>query len=120
MSRTRKLIVLGVVVVIIGMFLYFTPTISTFQNYLSQSSYTKVTIVQGQFAHYDHGDNHYSFAWKLGLMPNDSPTIFAVFSGFQSESFSTTPLGATYTAFGLEIKVSEVYTDHIVLLVKPE
>lgn len=112
-----KVIGLSLLIVLVGVFLWNAPTIiSTVQNLFSQSSYTKLTLVVGQYTVYDHGDNHYVFAWRLLLA--DSPNLFVVSTGFQTQTFSTTQ-GATYTSLGLEIKVSEVHTDYIVLLVKP-
>jgi rubredoxin len=113
----KRVIGLAFVLIMIGVFLWYTPVIiSTVQNFFSQSSYTKMTLVIGQFVTYDHGDNHYGFAWRL--LPTDPTNVFYVSTGFQTRVFSATE-GATYKDLGLEIKVSEVHSDHIVLLVKP-
>jgi len=113
----KKVIGLAVVLIIIGAFLWYAPTIiSSLQNLFSQSSYTKINVVMGQVAIYDHGDNHYVFAYRL--LSSDPTDKFYVSSGFQTRMFSATE-GAMYKDLGIEIKVSEVHSDYIVLLVKP-
>lgn len=113
----KKIIGLALVLIIVGALLWYAPTIISYvQNLASQSSYTKVTVVMGQVAVYEHDNNRYSFTYRY-LDPSDS-TYFTVNSYLQQKTFSTTE-GATYTAFGIEIKVSEVHSDYIVLLVKP-
>jgi len=113
----KKVIGLFSIIAIVGAFLWYAPTIiSTVQNLFSQSSYTKVTVVMGQIAIYDHGDNHYVFGYRL--IASDPIDKFYVSSGFQTRVFSATE-GATYKDLGIEIKVLEVHSDYIVLLVKP-
>ena len=110
--------IIGVVlaVVIIALVVSYSPKmISSLQSLTSNSSYTSVKVVQGQPSYYDEGKNEWGFAWRF--LPTDSPNAFLVTSGLTSEGFPVTE-GATYRAFGLEIRVSEVHTDYIVLLVK--
>jgi hypothetical protein len=71
----------------------------------------------GQPATYEHDNNVYGFGYKvLSIDPSDK---FTVSTGFDYRQFSTVE-DARYEAFGLEIVVSEVHSDYIVLLVKPK
>lgn len=114
---TKKVVGLFLAVIVTGALLWYAPTIiSTVQNLFSQSSYTKLTVVMGQIATYDQGDNHWVFSYRFSAY--DPTDKFYVSTGFQTRVFSATE-GATYKDLGIEIKVSEVHSDYIVLLVKP-
>ena len=117
-KRPIKKILVGILaVVIIGFFLWYLPTItSIIQSYLSQASYNKITVLAGQPATYEYDNNVYGFGYKV--LSIDPPDKFVVSTGFDYRQFSTVE-DARYEAFGLEIVVSEVHSDYIVLLVKP-
>jgi hypothetical protein len=112
--------------VIVGVLLWFAPTIiSTVQNFFSQSSYTKVTVpISGLLpapTEVDIGNNKYLFVYvnASSLYPTTphNQTIGVTSTSGQYEYYPAT-VGATYEALGLEIKISEVHSDYVVLLVK--
>lgn len=80
-------------------------------------------MTKGEFgtAIYYHDNNHYVFGWCFTAI--DPPNLIYMVGSIGLQPFSTQTfpitLGATYTSLRIEIKVSEVYSDHIVLLVKP-
>lgn len=107
---------IALVILVTVIIIRYAPNISsTFQNLFSQSSYTKIKVVVGQVATYDQGDNHWGFIYRF--FPTDPSNMFTVTSGFLTASFPTTQ-GKSYIVFGIEIKVSEAYSDYLVLLVK--
>jgi hypothetical protein len=124
MSLTRKLIILGLVLVIIGAFLWFSVLPSYFQNSTSSSHnvpYTSITLRDGTYgtnntATLDFGDTEYTF----------EHTYFGSFivSTFTQLSETYTPqAGDIYTYCGIEINVANVTSDYIskyiMFLVKP-
>lgn len=115
---------LGIVVVIIGAFLWFSPTIISYiQNPNSSGSsynppYTSLTLRDrmNYTTTLEFGDTEYSFTYYYGLSLQVSTFIEA------SKSY-TPHKGDTYRDFGIEVKVSDVTSDYIsnyiVILVKP-
>ena len=95
-----------IVIVLNGPIIY-----SAFQNFMQQSSYTKVTVVVGQVAKVEFDDNIYGFGYASGQ--------FVVVTPLFELRYYDAVEGAVYSDLGIEIVVSEVYSDYIVLLVKP-
>jgi hypothetical protein len=123
MSKIKKYLALGVVVVIIGALFYFSPTIlSFFQNPSSSTSYnapyTTLTLRDGMnyTATLEFGETEYSFVYYYG-----AGLYVSTFIG--GEKSYTPNIGDTYRDFGIEIKVSNIASDYIsnyiVILVKP-
>jgi len=77
------------------------------------SSYTSVTVVEGHTATVKFGDYEYSFSY----IP--SVTTFTLLTEAYAAKMYDATEGAVYNAYGIEIIVSEVHSDHIILLVKP-
>jgi hypothetical protein len=117
MSLVKKLIVLGIVVVIVGAFLWFSPYFQNSTNSSYNASYTSLTLRDGMnnTATLEFGDTEYNFDYSGGILMD---------STFIELSKSYTPhKGDTYRDFGMEVKVSDVTSDYIsnyiVILVKP-
>ncbi len=120
----RKIIGLVVVLIIIGAFLWYAPTlISYFQNLSSQNqnssgAYTSLTLRDrmNNTATIEFGDTEYSFAYYYG----GGLTVWTFLEGSE---FYTPHKGDTHRDFGIEVKVSDVTSDYIsnyiVILVKP-
>jgi hypothetical protein len=119
----RKIIGISLLVLIMLPFAWFLPTIiSTIQHFFSQNPYTKVTVAG--MVSIKIQDNSYGFEYfgqnqstfnSYGLKPNE----FAVIAlPLLAEKTLLASAGATYETFGLEIKVSEVQSYYIVLLVR--
>lgn len=114
----KRIITVLIVVAIIFVILWNAPTIIlTVQNLLSQSSYTTVTVYRSSAGEFKTktlqlGDTEYSFVYhRTNHFSVSTPLL---------ETKTYTPVeGAVYRDFGIEIKVSEVNLDYIVLSVKP-
>jgi hypothetical protein len=124
MSKIKKVVGLGVVVAIVGAFLWFSPTIlSYFQNFPSSASYTSLSLTlrdtdtmgSNQIATLDFGDTEYNFSYSsyLGLFVS----TFMDYEGY------TPHIGDVYKFDGIEIDVSNITSDYIsnyiLVLVKP-
>jgi hypothetical protein len=130
MSRARKLVILGIV--IIAVIASFAVYYLLFQ---SATVYTRVEIPLEGSNTYNYHETHYPYMWvdytfgwnyrflipyvndtsQFGVMPSYSPW---------NAHYFHLAVGAIHTVVdsyygGIEIKVSEIHSDYIVLLVKP-
>jgi ribosomal protein L37AE/L43A len=118
----KKAIGVLLVAVIIGAFVWYSPTIiSTIQNFIEDYGYTRVAISVDSGTTIHLGDNAYIFeywdsSFAKGLNSSATTSVFGI-APFMV--WHPAIQGATYRDSGLEIKVSEVHSDYIVLLVKP-
>ncbi|MGA3191891.1 MAG: hypothetical protein ABSD73_05180 [Candidatus Bathyarchaeia archaeon] len=127
MSKIRKLVGLAIVVVIIGLLLYYAPTIISFvQNPSSSgSSYnapcTSLTLRDGtsgtnHTTTLDFGDTEYTFEYSIG-------SYFEASTFIEPYEIYTPHIGDVYRYCGIEIDISKVTSDYIssyiVFLVKP-
>jgi hypothetical protein len=106
MDKRRLIIVCSAVAIVISiiLFLYASNVISTIQDI----GYTKVTVSNYAAATVKLGDKTYIFEYyppELAIIPLGQ-IIYQVRQG------------ATYSYSGLEVKISEVHSNYIVLLVK--
>lgn len=112
----KKIAVLLTFLVILFVIVLNGPIIySAFQNFIQQSSYTKVTVVEGQVAEVEFDDNEYVFV----IMGETSDRFLVITPLGEAKLFDIVE-DAVYSDLGIEIVVSEVHSDYIVLLVKPE
>jgi hypothetical protein len=142
LSKIKKFIVLVVLVVIVASLVYFSPMIA---SYFQNSGYTKVVVPLGGSQYYptlptiptqEELEKAYAFAWDAGfynaIITVDPRALNADYLGVAHQfanytvQFFPVTAGATYTMGsassyygGIEIKVSEIHSDYIVLLVKP-
>lgn len=114
----KKVIGIFLAVLIVAVLLWYAPTIiSTVRNLFPQSSYTKVPVVARQISNVKFGNNEYFFMYQSP--PWVQGSVFSISTPSVSANTHPAVEGATYRDFGLEIKVSEVYADYIVLMVRP-
>jgi hypothetical protein len=126
MSRDKKLILLEMILIIIGSIsFYFVYTYV--QN--SHDGYTELTIQYRSSASYTYNNTIWRFwyGYPSMCMPSNYPCPNFILTF--NDSASPHPSGeeiAWYAAKGavdtigdLRVKVLEVYSDHIVILVKP-
>jgi len=112
----KKVVGFSLAIVIIGVLVWQMPTIiSHLQNYSLESSYTKLTLSSSStvnFTSITFGEMEYSFEYSYnGLL---------LVSNSLLETRTYNPVnGSVYIDIGIEIKVSEVYSDHIIIFVKP-
>jgi len=131
MERGKKVIGLFLIALMLVPFSWFLPVmVSTVQNFISPSSYTRVTVANGtrtqEFGSNSRkiGSNYYSFSYNSSSVNQGVFGVYELGSGpawngtsWVSSWVPTFPaiVGATYKAYGLEIKVSEVHPGYIVL-----
>jgi len=101
------LMVILVVIILNGSIIF-----SALQNFVQRSEYTRVVVVTGQVAKVEFDGNEYSFVYASNLITVETPLpgFFRYYGPVE---------GAIYSDFGIEIVVSEVHSDYVVLLVKP-
>jgi len=109
----KKIAILFIFMVILIVIVLNGPIIySAFQNFMQPSPYTKVTVVIGQVARVEFGDNIYGIGYGQGRIVVITPLVeFRYFDAVE---------GAVYNDLGIEIVVSEVHAEYIVLLVRPK
>jgi len=88
----------------------------------AQSSNMEVTVVEGHPASVKVADYEYYFAYTpanySSWFPSNATFTVTTEAGlFAMKTFNAID-GATYKAYGIEIVVSEVHSDYIILLVK--
>ena len=87
-------------------------------SFIQQLGYTRLTLPIGAFVYSTQGKNEYTFRYG-GLLANESGLLQVWISGYAFPRDIAIRDGATYAAFGIEIKISEIHEDYIVILVKP-
>jgi hypothetical protein len=106
-----------IVVAVVAIYFAF-PNISSF---IQQSGSDKVTLPIGTVVAYNQKQGtlpEYSF--RYGSLLGDDPGLLQVWSGtntFNPKDFTVNE-GSTYSAFAIQITISEVHSDYIVILVK--
>lgn len=117
----KKIVAVFMVVVVLGIFLWYAPTmLSMIPKSPSQSSYTKLTLLKDtslspNFTKVQFGDIDYFFDYSW-----QNNQYYLLLSNSLLETKSYRPLnGSVYRDIGIEMQVSEAYSDHIVLFVKP-
>jgi len=111
-----KGIIIGVIltVAVIGIVFWLVPLIQ-------QSAYTKLTFPIGTFVPYNlkEGSAYPEYNFRYGGLLGDNPNMLQVWSGNNvvPKEFSVVK-GTTYTAWAIEIIISEVHPDYIEILVK--
>jgi hypothetical protein len=138
MVNRRIAIAFGIVCIIlsvglVGAFAYCIPIINdigkkvdnltnAINPYNLTSEYIRIVLPEGSYqVPYCFGKNEYVFSGLAPASDNTSQLVFSVYLGGQSfasvHDYNAIP-GATYEILGIEIKVSEVHSDYIVLFVR--
>jgi hypothetical protein len=100
-----------VIVALIGLIVWLAPNFE----------YVKITLPIGKVVPYNlqKGAIYPEFSLRYGSLHGFNPSIFEVWAGsVNSPKEFSVIMGATYTAFSIEIKILEVHADYIVLLVR--
>ena len=115
---SKGLVIIGLIIVVC-VFLYFAyPTINSF---IQQSSYDKVTLPIGATIPYNEiNQDYYEYGFRWGGLLGDQPTLLQVWAHPKTWDPKNISIeeGGVYTAYALEIKVSEIHDEYIVILVK--
>ena len=115
MKKMEKIIAVISLIGIIGIIILLAPNIASI---IQQSNYTKLTLPIGAFVYSNQQDVQYTF--RYGGLLADKPSLLQVWvSGSAFPKDLSVSEGATYTVYAIEIKISEVHADYIVILVKP-
>lgn len=117
MSRTRKLFILILALIVIAVSFYYILSYAQAPS----NPYTKLSIQAGSYQLYQTNQNK----WQIFYYPENSSAtisypayILIMDSKGNYQSYNATPQGS-YDWDGLQIQVSALYSDHIELLVKP-
>ena len=116
---TSKVALAGLALLGVVLLVWLAPAISSlFEGFNGESSgYSTLSLVPGASQTYRLGSDSYSFSYKLS--PSDSSGLFyASQNAAQTRSYPAVA-GAVYRDLGLEMKVSSVTPDLMVLKVKP-
>jgi hypothetical protein len=116
----KKIVVVFMAVAILGVFLWYSPTIiSMIQEYFSESSYTKLTVMNNSYnrttIQFGGVDYFFAYFWQPSL---GFGHLGMWNSLVESNGYNLTE-GAVYRDFGIEMKVKEIRPEYTVLLVKP-
>ena len=118
-KRKRKIagaliVVVGLVLgIVIGVFLL--PIL--FGNNGLNEDYVRIEVFVDSSTHRSFNDSPYTFVYRGQQDVVDPEPIEIVLQG-SSETLPAVA-GRTYNVLGISVVVSEVYDDHVVLLVKP-
>jgi hypothetical protein len=105
-------------IVVIGLVAWQAPALMSFlQGNNGSDEYSQLNLAAGQYVQYVQGNSTYVFSYGLSSEDN-SGLFYVVLDSQQSRSFPAT-VGAVYHDLGLEIKVSSVTQNLVVLQVKP-
>jgi hypothetical protein len=115
----EKVVALVLVVLAVGLLVWQAPAISSFFEGISgsDSEYTTLSLVPGISQTYQHDSGSFVFSYKLSSA-DVSDLFYVALNVEQTRSFPAVA-GAVYSDLGLEMKVSSVTPNLLVLLVKP-
>ncbi len=110
--------VVVLIVLIVGLLVWQGSALTgIFKNNGSDSGYSQLNLVHGIAVKYESGNDSFVFSYRLN--PSDETGLFYLSKNVeQSRSYPAVP-GAVYRDLGLEIKISSVTMDLLVLQVKP-
>jgi hypothetical protein len=115
-SVVAVVVVLGLALAVLA---WQAPAISSFFQDVnnSNSDYTTLSLVAGVSQTYHNGDDAYVFSYKLSA--SDDTGLFYVARNVEATRSYPAVAGAVYSDLGVEMKVSSVTSEMLVLLVKP-
>jgi hypothetical protein len=111
----KRIVAVVVLLGVVGIIVLLAPNIGSL---LQQSGYTKLTLPIGAFVYSTQEDVQYTF--RYGGLLSDKPSLLQVwvYGNAFPEDLSIRE-GATFNVFAIEVKISEIHADYIVILVKP-
>jgi hypothetical protein len=135
MVNRNVAIALGIICIILAVglvatFAYYIPKINDIETKVDNltsnsnssnvtSEYTRIVLPDEGVTTYDFGKNEFSF-YGRGSYFNQQQfgvSYLGSYTSVSTYSYNAT-VGATYELLGIQIQVSEVHSDYIVLLVK--
>jgi len=115
-----ELLIIGFLIAVgVAVLVWQAPAISSFfqSSNGSDSRYTTLSLVSGTSQTYQHNGDSYVFSYRMS--PSDESGLFYVAKNLEQTRSFPAVAGAVYSDLGLEIKVSTVTQDLMVVLVKP-
>ncbi len=129
MQKRERIVAFIVLLSVVSIIILLAPKISSL---IQKSNYAELTIPRGGFrervaeaytAYSDHQGArvcYLQYAFSYCGVFGDRPRLLQVWeSGSASPKDLFIREGATYTVFAIEIKISQIHSDYIVILVKP-
>jgi uncharacterized protein HemX len=119
-KKSNRLIPVAIVMLLVGVAIGVAVgwSIGQSQSHAVQSEYTRVQVFSGSLTHATLNNYTYTFLYKWwgGASDLQKPIEIDV-QGIEKTLPATQ--GQTYDILGIEVVVSEVHDDYIILLVKP-
>jgi hypothetical protein len=116
-----KLVAIAVLILLIGLLVWQLPAITSFFEEViggdTEDEYSTLSLVPGVSATYSHAGDSFVFSYRM--TPTDESGLFYVAKNVEQTRSFPAVAGAKYTALGLEMRVSSVTPNLLVLLVKP-
>ena len=118
-KKSNRLIAVAIVMLLIGVAIGVAVgwSIGQSQSRAVQSEYTRVQVFSGSLAHATLNNYTYTFLYKWWGTYDPQKPIEIDVQGVEKTLPATQ--GQTYDILGIEVVVSEVHDDFIILLVKP-
>lgn len=111
----KGLVIVGLIVVIAVLLYFAYPSLN---STIQQMGYDKLTLPIGTIVPYNqqNSNSYPEYSFRYGSLLGDNPNRLQVWSGNNPfpKDFTVSE-GATYTAFAVEIKITEVNPEYIVL-----
>lgn len=116
-----KLAAIAVLMLLIGLLVWQLPAITSFFEEVigdgAEDGYSTLSLVPGVSVTYSHANDAFVFSYRM--TPTDESGLFYVAKNVEQTRSFPAVAGAKYSALGLEMRVSSVTPNLLVLLVKP-
>lgn len=109
--------IIVVLVLAVAVIAWQAPAISKFFEDTGNSEYTTLSLFAGVSQTYHNGVDSYTFSYKLSA--SDTTELFYVTRNAEASRSYPAVAGAVFSDLGVEMKVSSVTSELLVLLVKP-
>ncbi len=116
-SPKTMVVIIVVLVLAVAVIAWQAPAISQFFEETGSSEYTTLSLVAGVSQTYRNGADSYTFSYKLSAA--DTTDLFYMTRNAEASRSYPAVAGAIYSDLGVEMKVSSVTSELLVLLVKP-
>ena len=118
-KKSNRLIAVAIVMLLVGVAIGVAVgwLLGQSRSQAVQSEYTRVQVFSGSLAHATLNNYTYTFLYKWWGTYDPQKPIEIDVQGVEKTLSATA--GQTYDILGIEVVVSEVHDDYIVLLVRP-
>lgn len=121
--KINRKIIAGASIVVVGLALGILIGVFLLPNVIGNngsldSDYARIKVFSGSSTHRTFDDSAFTFLYKREGEVSDPENCIEIIVQGSSEILPTIT-GRTYDILGINVVVSEVYDDYVVLLVKP-